>query len=268
MKDTMGIGFFDSGVGGITVLHKALKLLPGEDYIYYADTFHVPYGEKPLAEVRKYIFEAVEFIAQQQVKALVIACNAATSAAVRDLRERYPFPIMGIEPAVKPAIQQCQGNGKRVLVLATRLTLREEKFQNLVARLDDEHIVDGLALPGLVEFAEKFQFDEQTVRPYLEKALAPYDLNRYGTVVLGCTHFPLFKDTMRKIFPAQTAIIDGAQGTVMNLKRNLENQDRLGGGSGAITYYTSGIRVDEKEKLAQFQTLLAKMDEIERTEWK
>lgn len=107
------IGFFDSGIGGMTVLHQALQLLPNDDYIFYADTLHVPYGEKTKEEVRKYIFDAVDFMANQGIKALVIACNTATSIAVDDLRQKYDFPILGIEPAVKPAVQSCEKKEKR-----------------------------------------------------------------------------------------------------------------------------------------------------------
>jgi glutamate racemase len=258
----MRIGFFDSGIGGITVLHQALRLLPNEDYIFYADTVHVPYGEKPKEEVKEYIFNAVEFIAAQGVKALVIACNTATSIAIEDLREKYDFPILGIEPAVKPAVQKWELNRKKVLVLATNLTLKEEKFNKLVKRLDHQDIVDSLALPGLVEFAENYQFDEDQVIGYLKKELSRFDLSQYGTVVLGCTHFPYFTNELRGLFSDDVDIISGSVGTAKNLRRILEARQQLDIGSGDIVFYKSGDRVDDPVTLDQYQKLMVMLDEL------
>lgn len=258
----MKIGFFDSGIGGITVLYQALRLLPKEDYLYYADTLHVPYGEKTKEQVRNYVFEAADFIAKNNVKALVIACNAATSAAAKELRSKYHFPIIGIEPAVKPAILRSQQQGNRVLVLSTNLTLKEEKYNNLVIELDDKNIVDGLPLPGLVEFAEKFEFNENVILPYLKEQLAPYELNQYGTVVLGCTHFPFYKDMLKKLLPEKTDIIDGGIGTAQNLYRKLVEMNQINEGSGKIEYYISGTKVENRQKLAQYANLFERLRKI------
>ncbi len=256
----MRIGFFDSGIGGMTVLHQALRLLPNEDYIFYADTVHLPYGEKPKEEVKDYIINAVDFIAAQGVKALVIACNTATSIAIDELREKYDFPILGIEPAVKPAVQKWEVNRKKVLVLATNLTLKEEKFNNLVKRLDHQDIVDCLALPGLVEFAEKYEFNEKKVIGYLKEELSRFDLCRYGTVVLGCTHFPYFTNELRKLFPDNTDIISGSVGTAKNLKRILEASEQLDHGTGDIIFFKSGYRVEDEDAIDQYYKLLGMLD--------
>lgn len=260
----MQIGVFDSGIGGITVLHDALKMLPDEDYIYYADTLNVPYGPKPKDEVKKYVFNAVEFIIKQGVKAVVIACNTATSVAVKDLRVKYSIPIIGMEPAVKPAIENNKDINKRVLVTATALTLKEEKLQNLIARLDSEHIVDLLPLPGLVEFAERFEFDEQIVLPYLQSELSKYDLSKYEAIVLGCTHFPLYKDMFRKLLPPYVNIIDGNNGTVKNLKRILTEMNSLNEGSGNIVFYNSGFKVEDEAKLDKYRELFKRLDAINK----
>jgi glutamate racemase len=235
----MKIGIFDSGVGGLTVLKEALRVLPGECYLYYADSANVPYGTKEKETVRRYIFDGVAFMASQGVKALVIACNTATSIAAADLRREYSFPILGMEPAVKPAISKCAG--KRVLVLATALTLKEEKFINLVGRLDSDNLVDSLPLPGLVDFAEALVFDRGTVLSYLRKQFAEIDTGQYGTVVLGCTHFPYYRNLIRELFPAEAEIIDGNSGTVRYLARVLEEKGMLAvDGRGATDFYTSG----------------------------
>ncbi|MGG2095131.1 glutamate racemase [Bacillus sp. S13(2024)] len=256
----MRIGFLDSGIGGITVLHQALKILPNEDYIFYADTLHVPYGEKPKEEVKQYIFDAVDFIANQDVKALVIACNTATSIAVEDLRKKYDFPILGIEPAVKPAVQNSEEKRKKVLVLATKLTLKEEKFQNLVKSIDNHDIVESLPLPGLVQFAEEFEFSEEKVLPYLRQQLSIFDLKQFGTVVLGCTHFPYFKSSLQKLLGEDVDIIDGSVGTAKNLKRILEENNQINNGTGNISFFKSGDKVEDETTLSNYKKLLALLD--------
>lgn len=216
----MCIGFFDSGIGGLSVLREALKLMPNENYIYYGDTDNSPYGIKTKEEVKELTFSAVEFLVKHDIKALVVACNTATSAAVRDLRQKYDFPVIGMEPAIKPAVEKNNGAQKRVLTLATPLTLKEEKFQSLVSRFDTGHIVDMLPAPKLVEFAERFIFSGSDVEAYLREIL-PADIDKYGTLVLGCTHFPLFKEVLTKIVPGMD-IIDGNEGTVKYLYKVLK----------------------------------------------
>ena len=195
----MRIAFFDSGIGGLTVLHQAIKQMPQEDYLYYADTDHVPYGRKTKEEIRQYVQEAVDFIATQDVKALVVACNTATSVAIQSLRARYSFPILGMEPAVKPAVKNAVIS-KRVLVTATPVTLREQKMQDLLLQVDQNHKTDLLPLPKLVELAERGCFEDGQAEAYLREMLQECNLSQYCTVVLGCTHFNYFKDSFRNIF--------------------------------------------------------------------
>jgi glutamate racemase len=249
----MSIGVFDSGIGGLTVLKEAIRLLPHENYLYYADTKNVPYGTKPKEEVRGYIFDAVDFFARQGVEALVVACNTATSIAINDLRKRYSFPIIGMEPAVKPAVEKV--DDRRVLVLATPITVREKKLHDLVERLDSEDIVDLHALPGLVEFAEKFVFDEDTVIPYLLEEFSRYDLSEYGAVVLGCTHFVFFRKHFERILPKGVDIIDGNKGTVNRLKNLLENRGLSFDGKGKIEFYCSGEREADDSKYMRYLEL-------------
>ena len=252
----MRIGFFDSGVGGITVLHEALCQLPTESYLYYADTQHVPYGTKSKGEVRQRIFEAVEFMANEGMKALVVACNTATSIAINELRSKYSFPILGMEPAVKPAVEiNCT---RRVLVLATPLTLQEEKYKNLVTKLGHAHIIDGVALPELVEYAENFVFEQHIILPYLREKLSDYNLDNYGTVVLGCTHFPFYKEIIRELFSGDTAIIDGNKGTVSYLKKVLENKNLRTnlGQCGNVIYFSSGNREPKESRYTNYLKLI------------
>jgi len=254
--NTESIGFLDSGFGGITVLSEALRQLPNENYMYYADIEHAPYGTKTKDQVRSYIFEAVEFLVKQRIKGLVVACNTATSIAVRDLRGIYSFPIVGMEPAVKPAVQN--GNGKRVLVLATPLTLREEKFHNLVQRVDHEHVVDYLAFPELVELAERMVFEHEKVMPIIKEKLANYDMDSYKTFVLGCTHFPIYRNVFKELLPKHIDIIDGSVGTVKYLRHLLEEKDIFNTQKtgGRIKYFDSGKHVDNEERLNIFNRIL------------
>lgn len=213
----MRVAFFDSGLGGITVLSEAMKQLPNEDFLYFADTLHVPYGSKPKQEVKAFILQSVASIMEQDIKALVIACNTATSIAISEIRSLYDIPVIGMEPAVKPAVEMNRHMGRRVLVLATPLTLREAKYNELVNRVDDLSIVDSLPLPELVQYCEALNFDEAFLTNYFLTQLSPYVLEDYGTLVLGCTHYPFYKQLLTKLLPAHINIIDGSKGTVKRL---------------------------------------------------
>ncbi|MEI6407828.1 MAG: glutamate racemase [Bacteroidota bacterium] len=231
------IGFFDSGIGGLTVLHEALKILPNESYLYFADSDHAPYGTRPSEEVLELFLNAMDFIMAHDVKAIVVACNTATGVGIDIARQRYAsIPIIGMEPAVKPAVAAAAD--KRVLVFATELTLKMEKFKNLVEKVDTANVVDYLPLQKLVVYAERFEFEEAPIFDYLQAQFEGIDLHQYGAVVLGCTHFPFFKNMIRKMLPAHIQIIDGNQGTVNNLQNKL--QGRLSAGPGSISYFISG----------------------------
>ena len=257
MNDSRPIGFFDSGIGGLTVLHEALRILPDERYLYYSDGDNAPYGVRPKEEVRELALRAAEFIANQGVKALVVACNTATSVAIETMRTAFDFPVIGMEPAVKPAVMS--GGRKRVLVFATELTLKEEKFKNLVARVDTNQVVDYLPLQELVMYAERFEFDEQKTTAYLRQKLHDIDLSRYGAVVLGCTHFIFFKKTMERVLPPEIQIIDGNAGTVNNLKNKLDGH--LYSGPGELSYYLSGKSMPP----AHFERFLQYLEKQEST---
>ncbi|QGR00367.1 glutamate racemase [Paenibacillus psychroresistens] len=223
----MKIAFFDSGLGGITVLNQAMKQLPHEDFLYFADTLHVPYGTKSKDEVNQYVKSSIDRIIQEDVKAIVIACNTATSIAVSELRSSYKIPIIGMEPAVKPAIEMNRTSGKRVLVLATTLTLKQDKYAELVSRVDDQYIVDSLPLPELVLYCESLMFDQKIITDYFNRVFSEFDLSIYGTIVLGCTHYPFYKATLQSILPSHIQIVDGSKGTIKRLTEVLKNQDQL-----------------------------------------
>jgi glutamate racemase len=253
---SLPIAIFDSGIGGLTVLREALKILPNENYIYFADTDHVPYGNKSKEDVKEFVLKAGEFLNDQNIKMLVVACNTATSSAIAELRSKYSFPVVGMEPAVKPAVSN--NKNKRVLVLATELTLKEQKFRELVDKVDNEKIVDFLPLPELVTYAEQFIFDDEKIIAVLKQKFSSVSLESYGTVVLGCTHFPFYKDALKKIFPPDTEIIDGNKGTVAHMKNILE-KDQLKNAQpvkGTVIFYHSGKKITDEKTVGKYDGLL------------
>ena len=159
----MKIGIFDSGMGGLSVLHRALRMIPEADFLYYADEEHVPYGEKTREQVRGYIDEIIAFMIKKQVDAIVIACNTATSVATKEYRSQFPLPIVGMEPAVKKAVEEYADRPGRILVAATPITIKGDKLHHLVDRVDKRDMVDLVALPKLVRFAEQEIFDQDQI---------------------------------------------------------------------------------------------------------
>ncbi|TFE25959.1 glutamate racemase [Cohnella luojiensis] len=245
----MTIGFFDSGIGGLTVLEESLRRLPAQDYLYMADTLHVPYGTKPQDDVRAYILKAVEQMMGEGIEALVVACNTATSIAVNELRELYSLPIIGMEPAVKPAVEMNHATGKRVLVFATPLTLQQSKYYALVSRVDEGGIVDSLPLPELVQYCENLQFDKRVLEDYFRDKLSGYDLNDYGIIVLGCTHYPFYTNILQEILPPHIRIVNGNAGTVRRLAALLSRYGVAGRGSGKVRFMCTGGEPEYIDKM-------------------
>jgi len=246
----MKIGIFDSGIGGLSVLHLARKMIPQAEFIYYADEKHVPYGEKTVEEIRGFVEEILHFLIAQEVDAIVIACNTATSVANKEFREKFPVPIVGMEPAVKMAVEQQHEMGKRILVAATPVTIAGDKLHLLLERVDKNHEADLVSLPMLVRFAERGDFETGEIEEYLREELGRFDLTQYEAVVLGCTHFNYFKEKFQKVFPVPVHFVDGNAGTIRQLKRVLgekaaREEEKRG---KEVTYYFSGIPVTESEK--------------------
>jgi len=215
------IGVFDSGVGGISVLRECVKIMPNEDFIYYGDSKNAPYGTKPTEVVRELTIAQVKRFLEIPIKGCVIACNSATSAAVRVLREMYPnLPLVGIEPALKPA--SLYKRDPRVLVLATPMTIKEEKFKNLLAKYEDKATIYGLPCPGLVEYVEEGKYDTSEVSNFLEELLAPYRGGVIDAVVLGCTHYPFVKDKISQVLGPGVRVFDGGEGTAREMRRRID----------------------------------------------
>lgn len=254
----MKIGIFDSGIGGLSVLHQALRLMDNEEFIYYADKKHVPFGLKTREEIIKYTRDAIFFMVEQGAKGVVVACNTATSAAISVVRQEFDIPIVGMEPAVKKAIDT-YGKSK-VLVVATPITVTGQKMKGLIERVDKEHMSDLLALPRLVEFAENNEFHDNHVREYLLEQFKGLDLNSYSSLVLGCTHFNYFKDSFRDILPETVKFVDGNEGTIRHLMKELEIEESGSGKNQKISYYYSGVKADSKEELRVIDGYMKRLD--------
>lgn len=250
----MNIAFFDSGIGGLTVLKTALNLLPDESYIYYADTRNLPYGIKPREEIKKYIFDSIEFLSKKNIKILVLACNTATSVAIEDLKTKYDFPIIGMEPAIKSAIRK--NKDKRILVLATSLTLKEQKLNSLINSCASNKRVERLALDELVLYAENFVFNSLKVERYIRSQFNNINFEEYGTIILGCTQLIYFKPLFRKIIPVTIDIIDGNEDTVRKMVSELTKNSLLNNNNERnLIFYSSGT-VDDNERTARLKDLL------------
>lgn len=250
------IAVFDSGLGGISVLRELVKILPQENFIYYGDSANAPYGVKSADEVRELTFSVYEKLKSEGVKAFVIACNTATSVAVAQLRERYPDDvIIGVEPALKPAAL-CKEH-PTVAVLATPLTLKEEKFASLLGRYSTEANVIPFACAGLVEFVERGEVEGEGLHSFLFELLAPLKGEKLDAVVLGCTHYPFVKEEISKILGDEVLIFDGSLGTARETKRRLALADLLNNSNekGTITFIDSsfaGEKNSDKSMITRF----------------
>ncbi len=240
------IGFFDSGVGGISVLKCAEKLMPEENYIYFGDSANAPYGEKSREKVLELTLDAVGRLAKKNIKALVIACNTATSIAVETLRKTYSFPIVSMEPAVKPALEQTSG---KVLLLATSVTLQSERVNRLIERYDKDLRVEKIPCPELAKRIEDAVFYDRDIDGYLTELLGKYKNTDATAVVLGCTHYPFVKDKMKKILGDEIGVFDGGMGTVRHLKNVLieHNLKNNGTEKGTVEFISSKTDKDAVE---------------------
>ncbi|SHH15125.1 glutamate racemase [Tepidibacter thalassicus] len=224
MKD-LPIGVFDSGMGGLSVLREMKKLMPKENYIYYGDSKNIPYGKKTIEELRSICIKIVDYFMEKRVKAVVIACNTATSAAVSELRSRYSIPIIGIEPALKPAVEKYEGG--KIAVLATEVTLRERKFNELMNKYKDRAEIIKIPAPKLVTIVENGIVSGQEAEEAVMELFEGISVDEISSIVLGCTHYVFLKDIIKKVLGENIELIDGGFGTATNVKNILFNMNAL-----------------------------------------
>ena len=233
------IAVFDSGLGGISVLRHLLRLMPGERYLYFGDSANAPYGSRPTSEVRDLTLAAAEQLMEEKpLKALVLACNTATAAAVKDLRQKYPdLIVIGIEPALKVAADHYPGG--RIGVMATEVTLREEKFDTLLHRFHENCSVTKIPMPGLVQLVEAGKTDSPEMDDLLRNLLAPH-IGKLDAVVLGCTHYPLAARAISRVLGENVVLLDGGDGTARETRRRLAAEGLLEEGGGELIMENSG----------------------------
>lgn len=245
------IGVFDSGLGGISVLRELVAFLPNENYLYLGDSKHAPYGTKSLQEVQELTCNNIEYLIGKGAKAIVVACNTATSAAIQKLREHHKdMPIIGIEPALKPAVLQKEH--PNVLVMATPMTLREEKFHALMKRYENQAEIISLPCPGLVEFVERGELEGEALEAYFKELFAPFADKKIDSAVLGCTHYPLVKNVIQKMLGDSVTLFDGGEGTAHETYRRLKEKNLLN------TTPQKGTVIFENTEGTEQKTALAK----------
>ena len=250
-KNTDPIAVFDSGVGGISVLRELVRQMPQENYLYYGDSANAPYGTRPTQQVRQLCKNVVEHLLAYGIKALVIACNTATAAAIDQLRSDYPdLIIVGIEPALKLAATRHPGG--TVGVIATPVTLREEKFRQLHARCNQDCQVISLPAPGLADLVEEGKANSPESEHLLRQLLEPYR-SQLDALVLGCTHYPFAAPTIASILSPHTELLDGGEGTARETKHRLELAGLLSNGPGHIQILSSA---DDPEMIRRSWELL------------
>ena len=225
------IAVFDSGVGGISVLRHLVRVMPQERFLYFGDSINAPYGTKTKEQVKDLTFAAAEQLRSRGIKALVVACNTATSAAIAELRAANPdLIVIGIEPALKLAADTVPGGC--LGVMATPMTLREENFARLMERFEDSCRILKLPAPGLVELIESGRVDSQEAETLLRDLFAPCP--KLDALVLGCTHYPFAADTIRRVLGDGVALLDGGDGTARETRRRLAEAGLLREGEGEI----------------------------------
>ena len=236
------IGLFDSGLGGLTVVQAISKSIKGAKLFYIADTIHAPYGEKTHSQILEYSLNITQYLINtHQIDALVVACNTATSAAIQLLRDTYPnIIIIGTEPAIKPALEQTKT--AKVGVLATPATLRGDKYQTLVDKMINHKAVTlyEQACAGLVEHIENDTLETKESLALLESWLSPMRKDGVDTIVLGCTHYPLASNIIKKVMQKDVVLIDSGTAIAKYLLKCLEDIGHVNKGELEINFYTTG----------------------------
>ena len=238
MDKNSDIAVFDSGVGGVSVLRELRRIMPGERYYYFGDSANAPYGRKTTDQVRALTLAAgKKLLVDRDCKALVVACNTATAAAITELRAAYPDRIIvGIEPALKLACDRHPGG--TIGIMATDVTLREQKLAALMERVKRDCTVLRVQAPGVVELVEAGKCDTAEAVALMEKLLGPYG-DTLDALVLGCTHYPFMKKAMSKVLGPGVELLDGGEGTARETKRRLAEAGLLREGTGELTVENS-----------------------------
>lgn len=243
MMSSNPIGIFDSGIGGISIMREIVALLPSEPIIYLADSKNAPYGERSREEIIQLCEKNVDFLLKHNCKLIVVACNTATTNAIKYLREKYAVPFVGIEPAIKPAA--LNSTTRKIGVLATKGTLSSELFHETVLKYASQSQIIEVIGSGLVERIEAGDFDSEELLHLLRKYLVPLIEKNIDYLVLGCSHYPFLTPLLREILPSSVSIIDSGlavakQTKTLLLNYNLTNQSEVA--LPSLTFYTNSVQ--------------------------
>lgn len=240
MSSNRPVGIYDSGLGGLTVFKEIAKLLPGEDLVYFGDTARVPYGSKSKETIIKYSLQIIRFLLKKKVKFIVIACNTASSNAYPELKNMIKVPLLDvIYPGIKFALSVTKNN--RIGVIGTQATIDSDIYKNLILSLNKKTKVYQVACPLLVPLIEenKFKSDKNLLKIILTEYLQDL-VNKIDTLILGCTHYPLIKNDIQKIFGLKVKLVDSAMTTAIELKKQLASLNLLSyKRDGTYSFYVS-----------------------------
>lgn len=252
MSNSGPIGVFDSGVGGLSILEKIQQILPGEDLLYVADSAHAPYGSKGSAYIQERCREIMAFFQSRDVKAVVLACNTATAAAVAWLRATYPIPIIGMEPAVKPAAAQSRSGV--IGVLATAGTIESDKFLRLKSQFTDSVEIITVACHGLVEGIEAPEPDREHLRDLLASYISPLLAKGADHLVLGCTHYALLMELINEVAGNRVTVMETGNAVARELERRLREAALLKAGptQGDVSFFSSGTPLSQARLLKRY----------------
>ncbi|MEK7325113.1 MAG: glutamate racemase [Chloroflexota bacterium] len=241
MSDSRPIGVFDSGLGGLSILKEVRRQLPGESVLYFADQGRLPYGPRPISEIRRFSEQVTRFLLERGAKVIVVACNTASAAALSFLRQTFPaVPFVGMEPAVKPAAEQTKS--RVVGVIATQATCQSEVFASVVDRFAQGVTVLTRACPGLVMQVEAGEFDTPHTYDLLHEYLDPLIAGGIDSLVLGCTHYSFLTPAIKHIVGQAVVVVDPAPAVARQVGRILD-QGQLSNtvaSTSSIIAYTSG----------------------------
>ncbi len=265
ISSTSPIGVFDSGVGGLSVLRAIRAQMPEESIIYFGDQGHIPYGPRPMEQIRNFSEAITKFLLDQDAKIIVVACNTASAAALKYLRETFPeVAFVGMEPAVKPAAEHTQTG--RVGVLATPATFQGALYASVVERFANGVELLQNTCPGLVQQIEQGNLNGDVARQILNAALSPMLEKNIDTVVLGCTHYPFVIPVIERIVGKNVRVIDPAPAVAKQVRRVLETKGlkNESNSQGEVKLYTSR---DPEEMKSLLPILLGEMGVVKKVNW-
>jgi glutamate racemase len=251
--DSRPIGVFDSGVGGLSVVHALRKLLPNESIIYFADSANAPYGDKSQQFIEQRCMLLAQRLIDKNVKAIIVACNTATVSSITTLRDNYDLPIIGVEPGIKPAVENSKASVIGVLV--TTQTLRSNAFSQLVDQLNDSTEILVQACPGLMEKVESLDFNDVNTQQLVSKYIRPLVSAGVDHIVLGCTHYVFLRSLIQRVAGPNVEIVNTESAVAREVLRRLTIADLLSPDNtiGAIELLTSG---DKSRLDKQFEVLM------------